>query len=175
MSAIVNRPGRGSGNATRASWSERLRLGRWFAARDRREKLLIVVGSMFLIGYVGYFWVWQPLSALRLRSLADIGRYEAITARLAAGGPDLAFGTEQTSPLPSATVITDSATAAGLLIRRLEPEGERTRMELESADFSVLIDWLALLEHDHGLRVATIELDRRPEPGMVSARISLEN
>lgn len=160
---------------SQASVLERTGIAQWYGGRDRRERLLILIGGGVVIFYLAIVVLWQPMSAMRADALADIAKYEAIGARVAAAGPTLALGAGNAPNMPVAAVITDSASAVGLVIRRIEPEGERTRIELEDADFSVLIDWLALLEKDHSLRVATIELDRRPSPGVVSARISVEN
>lgn len=145
----------------------------WYAGRDRRERILILVGGAFVAAYVGFAGVFQPLSSMRETALADIAKYDAVTARITAAGTDLTLVSRPSVTLPDAAVITESATVVGLTIRRLEPEGERTRIEVEDADFAVLIDWLARLETEHSLHVATIEIDRRPPPGIVSARLSV--
>ena len=146
----------------------------WFRGRERREQVLIVIGSVFAAGYLGYAVLYTPLVKWRARALEDIRTYEAITARVAANGANLQTAMTDDPALPDATAITNSSTAVGLVIRRIEPEGSRTAIEMEEADFSVLISWLSVLEEDYGLKVAAIELDRRPVPGVVSARISVE-
>lgn len=150
------------------------RLVEWYAGRDRRERILLLVGSVVVAVYVAFAGVWQPLSAMRETALADIAKYEAVAARITAAGTNLSLAVLPSAALPDAAVITESATVIGLTIRRLEPEGDRTRIEVEDADFAVLVDWLARLETEHALHVATIEIDRRPPPGIVSARLSVE-
>ena len=157
------------------------RLGRssmtsWFSGREPRERALIVIGIVMIAGYLAWIGVYQPLAAMRERALADITTYEAISARIKANGSNFApAAARPAAAVPSATVITDSASAVGLIIRRLEPEGGRTWIEFDNADFSVLVGWLASLEKEHALKVATIELNRKTEPGVVSARISVTN
>ena len=149
------------------------RMAAWFAGRERRERLLILAGGIAVIGYVGFALVLRPLAAMRETAITDIAKYEAVTARITAAGTDLSLASLPSAAQPDATVITQSATLVGLAIRRLEPEGERTRIEVEDADFGILIDWIARLEAEHSLHVATIEIDRRPLPGVVSARLSV--
>lgn len=173
MKILSRLGGRSANRGAQGSILERVGFVQWFSGRDRREQFLMAIGGAVVLGYLAIVVVWQPLSAMRANALADIAKYEAITARIAAADPTLASATGSAPNMPVATLITDSATAVGLIIRRLEPEGERTRIELEEADFSVLIDWLALLDNNHSLRVTTIELDRKPSPGVVSARISV--
>lgn len=175
MSVFSRRGAPDAGSPARVSYVQRLGIVDWFNGRAAREQVLILIGGATALVYGGFVGVWHPLSALRAAALADISRFEAIAARVSAAGPNLSSVGENGAGQPSATLITDSATAVGLVIRRLEPEGERTRIEIEEADFTVLVDWLSLLEQDHSLRVATIELDRRPAPGLVSARISVED
>ena len=145
----------------------------WLAGREPRERKLILVGTGVLLLYLAYALVWQPLAAMRARALVDIAKYEAVSARVTAAGSDLRLAARPSASLPDATVITNSAAGLGLTIRRLEPEGKRTRIEVEDADFTVLINWLARLESEHSLHVAAIEIDRRPLPGIVSARLSV--
>ncbi len=149
-------------------------LAAWFRGRESRERLLIATGGAFAAVYLAYTAICVPLVDMRARALDDIATYETIMARVAASAAGPPRAVEAASNLPDTTLITDSANAAGLVIRRLEPENGKTAIELENADFAVLIDWLALMEKDHALRVDTIALERRPEPGVVSARISVE-
>lgn len=146
----------------------------WYDGRERRERVLILVGGAVLLAYLLLAGVYRPLAAMRAEALSDIATLEALTARASAVAEAPARATP-VSPVPNAAAITDSAVAVGLVIRRLEPEGARTSIEFEEADFAVLVEWLALLESRHALKVATIELDRRPSPGVVSARITVEN
>lgn len=148
----------------------------WFAGREPRERLLIVVGIAIAAAYLAWIGIYGPLAAMREKALTDIRTYEAISARIAAAGENFAeAGASPAAAVPGATLITDSASAVGLVIRRLEPEGGRTSIEIDNADFAVLVGWLASLEKEHSLKVSTIELDRRTEPGVVSARISVTN
>jgi len=144
-----------------------------FSRLTLRERLLI--GALVVIGggaaYVHF--VWQPMTAARENAQRRIVSADRALAAVAAlDGPILATAPAQRPP--PARRITESARGAGLTLRRIESDGGLTRLVLTEAEFAVLIDWLAVLERDHALLVASIEIDRRPEPGIVSARIALE-
>lgn len=151
----------------------RARMQAWFRLRTQRERVLVAgaAGGLLVLGlFVG---VWQPLSAMRAAALADISRYATMTTRLQGVGPD-AFATTTRQVAP-ATLITQSAGDLGLTIRRLELEGNRIRVALEEAEFDQVIVWLDTLTAEHSLRAVSVEMDRRPAPGVVTARIVLED
>ena len=123
--------------------------------------------------YVAMDAVTQPLLEARRAALDKIGRHEMDLARLAAqpDGPDERAAID-TRPVPA--VVTATAPEFELAIRRIEPEGAGARVVIEDASFAQVLRWIAALEQEHGLRLAAIEMDRRPEPGTVSARLTLE-
>ena len=69
----------------------------------------------------------------------------------------------------------DSAASHGLLIRRIEPDGENTRITLVDVDFAAMIGWIADLERSGGSTLEAIDVERRPAPGTVNARLTLRS
>lgn len=147
----------------------------WFAARTSRERMLIAVAAGMLLAILGYSWLWKPLHLSRQAAVAEIDRLEDAMARVRVAGVTAGSAAPTTRPpVPAATVVATTAPGFGLTIQRIEPDGARTSVVFESVSFEPLLHWLALLEADHGLRVVAVEMDRRPEPGIVSARVTLE-
>ena len=72
--------------------------------------------------------------------------------------------------------MTETAPEFDLAIRRIEPEGAGAgaQLVLDDADFASVLLWIEALEQDHRLRLTAVEMDRRPEPGVVAARMSFE-
>lgn len=154
--------------------SARPGLGAWLAKRSPRERLLLVSMMVAAAGYLAIAFVAQPLLGSRTEALAAIGRHDAALARLAALPAPLA--TAAAAPAdgrPVSAVATDTAPDFGLAIRRIEPEGDGVRLLLEDADFAAILLWTETLERAHGLRLIAVEMDRRPEPGAVSARMTV--
>lgn len=147
-------------------------LAPWWAQRTGRERLLLGALGAALAAYL-LFTVAQPLLTARGAALAAVGQHEAALARLAAL-PDAGAAPRPADNRPVPAVVTATAPAFDLAIRRIEPEGAGARVVVEDAGFAEVLMWIEALEREHGLRLAAIEMDRRPEPGVVSARLTLE-
>ncbi|NUB42763.1 type II secretion system protein M [Fertoebacter nigrum] len=144
----------------------------WLALRTPRERLLL--GAMLALGLVWlvHAALWQPLAA-RQAALADrIQRHDRALVLLQSQPARAASAPADTRPLN--VIVTETAAAFGLVIRRLEPEGESLRLVLDEAPFDAVILWLEAVERDHGLTLAALDLQRRPAPGVVNASLTLE-
>ena len=142
----------------------------WWGRRSGRERVLLAVMASGLAAYLLFVGAARPLLAARGEALATIARHEAALARLAAlpeGNAPVA------SAEPATAIVTASAPGYDLTIRRIEAEGEGARLEIEDAGFPELVLWIEELEREHALRLITIEIERRPEPGLVGARLTL--
>lgn len=147
----------------------------WFSARSTREQLLLAGLAMVAAVAFSYTIVWRPLAAHRDAAVSQIARYDALMAEVRSAGPagltprvSMAEGAEAPS-------IAGSAADHGLLVRRIEPEGANTRLSFEDADFASILDWITSMEAAGIARVASVQIDRRPAPGVVNAQITLEN
>ena len=143
------------------------------ADRTPRERLLL--GALAAVGAAAliYLTIWQPLDRSRSALVAGIARQEGLTARISALGTADAPTPLPSDPRPPAVIVSDTAATAALSIRRLEPVEDGVRVVLEDADFGAVLTWLDTLDRDSGLRVAEIDISRRPEPGLVSTTVML--
>ena len=137
-----------------------------------RERTLILVAGAAAILAAGYAFWWEPQAQERARARLEIERMDRMSARLEAVGE---AGMPALPPAPRnlTAIIAETARARDIAIRRLEPEGELARLTLQEAEFDALMGWLSELETDHAVQIAAIEIERRPEPGVVLARITL--
>jgi general secretion pathway protein M len=142
----------------------------WIAARSPRERALLGGLAAAAIVALVLNGVWRPMASARAAALDEIARYETALAEARAAGPRPV----PADPRPLASVIADSAPEYGLVIQRLSPEGPRLMLSLESGEFASIIEWLADLQAEQAIGVFAAEVERRPEPGVVSARIVLE-
>jgi type II secretory pathway component PulM len=46
---------------------------------------------------------------------------------------------------------------------------------LDDAPYETVVNWVAKMESDAAIALVAIELDRRTAPGIVAARLTLEN
>ncbi|MDZ4760814.1 MAG: type II secretion system protein GspM [Alphaproteobacteria bacterium] len=141
----------------------------WLERRSERERLLLGGLAVLACLSILMFGVWGPLASARAEAVLEIGRYDALLARTRQSPEALTAAAPQ-GPTPS---LADSAASHGLLIRRIEPEGETTRIAFEDADFAALIGWIVDMEASGVAKLSSVQLERRPAPGVVNAQISV--
>ena len=87
------------------------------------------------------------------------------------------IGSSQSNPVAGGTLlqrVTAAAEQRKIAIKRFEPEGDgRVRLWIESARYQDLQPWLNNLLQQ-GISIHTVNMDALGEPGMVSARLTLE-
>ena len=149
---------------------------RWLDNLSGRERTLVLALLPLSVIAMGYLGLWQPVQAARAAYRVDIGAYAQLSATVAAmqAQPALPRTATAGEGLPLSTRITQSAEAAGLQLRRLEPEGDRIAVTLDNAAYASVILWLSDLEVGQSVLLVQIDLDRRVAPGTVSARLLLE-
>lgn len=147
----------------------------WISERSGRERILLGAGLAAVLVWIGVAAIWQPLLLHRTDLEARIARYAkglAAVENPTFVAPDLQNTAIDSRPVP--LILTDSAAMFNLVIRRLEAAGTGAQVVLEEATFEQVILWLEALKRDHGLRVSTLEMTRRPAPGVVSTTLALE-
>lgn len=149
-------------------------LGPWWRGRSGRERGLIAGMGIALLVYALVAGVAQPMLGARAAALAAIARADAALARLDASPEGAAVSVRATVGQPVTAVLADTAPEFGLTILRIEPEGAGARLTIGDAGFAEVLEWIAALEREHGLRLTAVEMDRRPEPGVVAARLTVE-
>lgn len=147
----------------------------WFNRLTWRERFLLVAIMPLAALLTLFQFAWLPFQTARTARLAEISSYKLVTAaatrRAANRAPEVA-----PKPVdPIATRVTQGAESAGLQLRRLEPEATGLRVTLDDVQFSDLVLWLSDMQSTFAVRVAAIEIDRRTAPGVVSARLLLED
>jgi general secretion pathway protein M len=145
----------------------------FWTSRTPRERILIAGLALVLAIYLPLAAVWQPLQRQRTTLTGDIARYaHAATALSAIPAGSVAYpGVAADTPLPG--IITDTAAAFLLTIRRLQPTESAVDITLDDAPFDAVLLWIDALERDHGLRIITLTMTRRPEPGLVAATLTI--
>ena len=158
-------------------WSERSAGWRtaadhWWGDRSARERWLLGVLSLVLLTAGLDRLVWHPLAAAKAASIAEIDRDDRIAAQLRVAGPDVArIAAARNGTL--STLVTERAARAGLTVARIEPQGANVAVSLEGVGFDPLVDWLVALDRDAGVGVVDLKVERRPDPGVVTAQVTL--
>jgi len=149
----------------------------WFTRLTLREKVLVLAVLPIAALLAAYQFAWVPLQTARTEYRAQIAAYHLVTdtARLATDSTVTVAPPPSVNQAPLANRITLSGDTAGIVLRRLEPDGTGIRVTLGDTSFVQVTQWLADMEQSFGIIATAIQIDRRPQPGIVSARILLED
>ena len=141
-----------------------------------REKILVLIALPLVILFAGYRFGWVPINEARTGALAEIRGYQSLFEAMEnKRNQPVAVAAVAVVTTPLATRITDSAALGEVLVRRLEPEGALVRVTLDDAPYDAVIKWIAAMETDAAIALVAVEMDRRTAPGIVAARLTLEN
>ena len=93
-------------------------------------------------------------------------------ARMAAKGEG---GTRSQSDQPLQSIVTSTAPALGINVKRIEPESDdKLRVWLEKVSFDKTMRWLHQIETRYGVRIANVSIDAEREEGLVTAKLVLQ-
>lgn len=142
---------------------------RWVMLQPREQRALTVMG-VFAAVLLLVYGLWLPSRTLAQKAQQRFETQRALLLQLqGAGGASPGMPTAGGSVL---RVASDSAAAGGLVLSRIEPEGEGgVRVWLEKADFNAVARWLAALSAQ-GIHLEEAQVEKQSD-GSVSARFAL--
>ena len=154
----------------------------WFNTLALRERLMVSLAAVVVVLALLYAAAWSPLSSSvahlqqsvedrqslnqwMKRSAAEVNQLRQGAAAGAAGHRSLLAVVDQTS----------KQSQLGPAVKRIEPDGqELVRVSLEQASFDEMVNWLGGLQHNFGVSVADVSIDRQSDSGRVNVRLTLK-
>ncbi|WP_407492956.1 type II secretion system protein GspM [Pseudooceanicola sp. MF1-13] len=140
---------------------------------NARERVMMIGGGLFLIALLGWQFAWRLILVEQAELKQDMARY-LMLAQVADEVGSVSQTTGSVPSIPLAQRVTRSADAAGVTLARLDPDGTRLRVTVERAPFADLILWVEALQAREGARPVALQIERLTEPGIVTARLTLE-
>jgi general secretion pathway protein M len=140
-----------------------------WAERTPRERVLLTGLGGIAIIWLAIAGIWQPLQSYRAALSAQIARYDRAAELLTAAPQSVAPADTRAVPV----IITESAATFQLTVRRLQPTGNQVQVVLEDAPFDSVLLWVDALQSDHALNLKSLDLIRRPAPGVVAATMTV--
>jgi len=146
----------------------------WFTQLTSREHLILLIGSLILVGSLGYFGGWEPF----------VQAYTQLENRVIAQQTTLNWmvsAAHEVQQLRSAPVPPSSAPLLIVIDKsihqgkaRMEPKGEeQVAVSFEEIRFTELMRWLEILYNQQGIQVSQLSLEARPQPDKVTAQMIL--
>jgi len=148
-----------------------------WARASSRERRLLVIALLVVVGGLGWAWVWQPLLADTARLARDVPRERAVLAAARAQAADLAALEKAPAAVrgPLVPAIERAVAERGLRsdAGALEEKDGRVRVNLGAVRFDALVPLLDALAREPGARVVEGTVTQRVEPGLVRAELVL--
>ncbi len=119
-----------------------------------------------------YVLIWQPLSERIEQQETMLQQLVAMNTRLRSAAPDIiaARKSATTTPAQVSRVISDSASAHSVVIKRIAERGENIQVWIDPVVFNDLLNWLNALDEKYALRVTQIDASAAEKPGMVNVQ-----
>lgn len=141
-----------------------------------RDQKTLLVGGVVVLLIVGYFSLWEPFWRQHQQRAARLEQQRQTLAWMQAAATEIQrLRTAQPTtakPAPLLSVINQSLRTGPLAQaeKRIEPKGEsKVHILFNQIAFDDLVQWLANLP----LQPETLSLEKRPQPGLVKARLTL--
>ncbi|ELD1718194.1 GspM family type II secretion system protein YghD [Escherichia coli] len=147
-------------------------LAQHLAGRSPREKGMLLVAVVFLFSVGYYVLIWQPLSERIEQQETMLQQLVAMNARLKRAVPDIIAARKSgtTAPAQVSRVISDSASAHSVVIKRIAERGENIQVWIDPVVFNDLLNWLNALDEKYALRVTQIDASAAEKTGMVNVQ-----
>ncbi len=154
----------------------------WLEGLEARERLILLVGSVFTFAALVYMLVWEPLNTRseQLRedlistneTIEELIRFEGRIAPPTAGNTG-ASGNRALVLLISQTVTQFSLNDA---LQSSKPSGNDSTVTVrfENAGFDSLVAWLEELRNSHGLDIRSASFRQSGLSGRVNSTLTLE-
>lgn len=151
---------------------------RWYQSQSARERLALNLLGGFLLAALFYLAVWQPIHDWQMASERAFARQHALlewmhaneeAARRAGGARQSSRGTGSLLGLVAST-----ARSHDITLSRYQPEGDDgVSVTLNEESFDAIIVWLDELNRSQGVSVRRLTVNRRNDPGRITAQLLL--
>ncbi len=151
----------------------RAALHRALADRTPRERVLLAALTLLALAWAFWAGALEPLHRQAADLEARLHRHTLAIPRVAALPPPLSQGPQVSDDRPLPVIVSDTATTAGLDLRRLQERDGAVSVQIDAAGFDAVVLWIEALEQRHGLRLAEVTLTALDQPGAVSAALTV--
>ncbi|WP_417595390.1 type II secretion system protein GspM [Parasphingorhabdus sp.] len=147
----------------------------WVAGLSQRERILLGIAGLLLVGLVGYYGIVRPMSGAMTsaedRYVEAVERQARIEAKVAALQQPV-DGTPVKFSGAIDAFVSQSAGETGIAVGSVVPQlGERVNMVVESAKPTALFGWLERIERE-GVAVESLSINPAGN-GTISATLTL--
>jgi len=146
----------------------------WWQGLASREQQLVGFGGVFLVVGVLYWGVWAPIAQAEADALRNLSAQQQTLNYVKQTANKIA-GLKQAGAKPSASgslssVVNQTAGNYGLVITRMQPQGDKIQVWMDDVPFDALLGYLSELVQKKGLSLESVDLAEADVPGYVKVR-----
>lgn len=146
----------------------------WWQGLAVREQQIVAFGAVFLVIGIFYWGIWTPIANAEADSLRRLAVQQQTLTYVKQTANKIA-GLRQTGAKPTASgslssVVNQTAGAYGLVITRMQPQGDKIQVWMDDVPFDALLNYLSDLVQKKGLSLESVDLAEADEPGYVKVR-----
>jgi type II secretory pathway component PulM len=131
----------------------------WWRMRSVRERQLLSLLAILVLGFVAWYGIASPLSRAAERSELHRTRAAALLSEVESSRAALQGITVPTDAA-LADILTLSATEAGFVLEKHSENARETTIQGLAPDPAALFTWIEMLRRNHGLTVANLTAER---------------
>jgi type II secretory pathway component PulM len=158
----------------------------WFLSRERRERIILLAGSVALVLMLVYVMLIGPFFAHKAAMQQRIARntellhwmqIQAVTVQRLRGTSHNSHISGTHESLLAAADRTARAAALGHALKQIQPATDGSgavRVRLEEASFDNLIRWLGTLQRHYAIRTTQISIDQGHAANTVDVNLTLK-
>lgn len=146
----------------------------WWQNLSTRERRIVLATGLMLLLVILYRNLWTPLQQHLQSQHNQVEQLQQQLSWMQQQAP--LVRQMKRSPPPVARTgdisgtISNSSQAYQIVLKRIQPQGSNALVEIDVTGFDQLINWLGMLEQQHGITPQQIELQRTGTPGKIQVR-----
>ena len=142
-----------------------------WAQLNAQEKQLVTIAGVLLSLILFYAMIWAPVSNTVVEKRVKLVKQRELQQwATSAIGKIRASQSQTGSGTSMQNIVNSSVRRYNIQVSRIQPKGEQLAVWVENTGFDQLMQWVAELENNRGLRVVTFDVVAEDESGMVRVR-----
>ena len=149
-------------------------LQKWWASLAQREQRLVTIMAGIVLIAIFYWGLWTPLSNAETQAQVQLNAQQQTILFVKQSAAKIAAlkkaGSRPAQTSSLSTLVTQSASAYGLAITRMQPQGKQIQLWMDDVPFDALLSYLGELVQKQGLSLDSLDVAEGEKPGMVKVR-----
>ncbi|MGL5665473.1 MAG: type II secretion system protein M [Shewanella sp.] len=146
----------------------------WWQGLASREQQIVGFGAVFLVIGVFYWGIWTPIANAEANALRNLTAQQQTLTYVKQTANKIA-GLKQSGAKPTvsgslSSVVNQTAGTYGLVITRMQPQGDKIQVWMDDVPFDALLNYLSDLVQKKGLSLESVDLAEADAPGYVKVR-----